>query len=242
MAISQSGNAPAKRALAILTESRILPPMTGHNTLRFESSILANEGGNYRIGLRVKPGTALTEVRSILAHMASKGFTFYVGGYTNGEKLIGWTSIYCTRNGFNPWTSKTDYTTATEVAALTVPSNTDLALHPILGDIQFSEQSVEEEVTTPVAPILDAPAIDTPAIDVDAPVADPDEDDSWTGNKAVIACDEPADAEALMVDGLVSMSKKQLVDICNKRGYPHRKSYTKAQLRAIITEAELATV
>ena len=240
MAISQAINAPAKRALAILTESRLLPPMTGHNTLRFEASILSDEGGNYRIGLRVKPGTALTEVRSILAHMALRGFSFYVGGYTDGIKLVSWTSIYCTRNGFNPWTSKADYATATEVAALTVPSNTDLALHPILGDIQFPEQSVEEEVTTPVAPILDAPAIDAPV--VDAPVADPDEDDSWTGNKAVIVCDEPADAEALMVDMLASMPKKQLVDICNKRGYPYRKSYTKAQLRAIISEAELATV
>ena len=45
-----------------------------------------------------------------------------------------------------------------------------------------------------------------------------------------------------MADGLASMSKKQLIQICDNHGYLYRKSDTKAQLAAIITEAELATV
>lgn len=233
MAIAQAINAPSKRALAILTDERLLPPMQGHNTFNFEASILCDEN-NYRIGLRIKPGTDLAEVRSMLAHLSFRGFSFYVGGFTNGLVVMGWTSVYATRQGFNPWESKSDYASATEIAALTVPSNTDLALHLILGSIQFPE-SVDEMTT----PDLDAPPINSTP-ELDALVDDYLFEDAVIPSPVIELVDEPANAEELMEDGLRSMSKKQLIQICDKHGYSYRKSHTKAQLAEIIAEAELA--
>lgn len=245
MSISQAINAPAGRALAVLTDERLLPPMQGHNTLNCEASLLTNEDGNYRIGLRIKPGTGLTEVRSVLAHLSFRGYTFYVGGYTNGVAVMGWTSVYARRQGFNPWESKDDYASATEIAALTVPSNTDQALHLILGSIQFPEESDSApELDAPaedVTPELDAPPINAaPALDT--PVEDGIIKEVVIPSPVIELVDEPANAEELMEDGLRSMSKKQLIQICTESGYLFRKSDTKVQLIAIITEAELAPI
>lgn len=148
-----------------LSETRLLGALTGYNRTNFEANFEFDGRTNkYRLHLRVRFGTRLEEVRAIVNRFAMRGCVYDVHGFTDGNTVLNWSSIFVAPvNGFNPWENLEHHTLLSRVCLGTVPGNGDTNLHELMASIPapvVEEPAVAAEVEVVAEPELtDFPSI-----------------------------------------------------------------------------------
>ena len=148
-----------------LSETRLLGALTGYNRTNFEANFEFDGRTNkYRLHLRVRFGTRLEEVRAIVNRFAMRGCVYDVHGFTDGNTVLNWSSIFVAPvNGFNPWENLEHHTLLSRVCLGTVPGNGDTNLHELMATISAPVEA-EPEVEAVEAEVVTEPELtDFPA-------------------------------------------------------------------------------